>query len=90
LFDLGLDSLMAIEFRNILESSLDISVSSTLLFDYPTLESLVDYLMHEALSLEFEESNENSELENNVDRVDEGLEDLSEAEIAELLAKELN
>ncbi|MDY7007683.1 MAG: type I polyketide synthase [Cyanobacteriota bacterium] len=89
-FDLGLDSLMAIEFKNILESSLEISVSSTLLFDYATLESLVDYLMNEALSLEFEDSNENSELENNVDRFDEGLEDLSEAEIAELLAKEIS
>jgi thioester reductase-like protein len=44
LFDLGLDSLMAVELKNRLESSLQISLSSTLLFDYPTLEALVEYL----------------------------------------------
>ncbi|NEP12524.1 MAG: type I polyketide synthase [Symploca sp. SIO2C1] len=46
LFDLGLDSLMAVELKNRLESSLETTFSSTLLFDYPTLEALVEYLVN--------------------------------------------
>ena len=56
LFDLGLDSLMAVELRSRLQSSLGCSLRSTLLFDYPTIEALVDYLAKEVLSLEEVES----------------------------------
>ncbi|NET03815.1 MAG: amino acid adenylation domain-containing protein [Symploca sp. SIO2B6] len=56
LFDLGLDSLMAVELRSRLQSSLGCSLRSTLLFDYPTIEALVDYLAQEVLSLEEAES----------------------------------
>ncbi|NEQ72612.1 MAG: SDR family NAD(P)-dependent oxidoreductase [Okeania sp. SIO2C9] len=52
LFDLGLDSLMAVELKNRLESSLQTSLSSTLLFDYPTLEALVEYLA-DVIPIEF-------------------------------------
>ena len=44
LFDLGLDSLMAVELRNHLQVSLGQSLRSTLFFDFPTLESLANYL----------------------------------------------
>ena len=53
LFDLGLDSLMAVELKNRLESSLETSLSSTLLFDYPTLEALVEYLANDVIPLDF-------------------------------------
>ncbi|MGK7875763.1 MAG: amino acid adenylation domain-containing protein [Xenococcaceae cyanobacterium] len=56
LFDLGLDSLMAVELRSRLQSSLGCSLRSTLLFDYQTIEALVDYLAEEVLSLEEAES----------------------------------
>ena len=46
-FDLGLDSLIAIELKRNLENHLGRSLPTTLLFDYPTLESLVDYLIAE-------------------------------------------
>jgi len=44
LFDLGLDSLTAIELKNLLQSSLKCTLTPTLLFDYPTLEALLNYL----------------------------------------------
>ena len=52
LFDLGLDSLMAVELKNYLESSLGCPIPTTLLFDYPTLEALVNYLADEVIALD--------------------------------------
>ena len=44
LFDLGLDSLTAVELKNRLETNFLCSLSTTLLFDYPTLEALSGHL----------------------------------------------
>jgi acyl carrier protein len=44
LSELGLDSLMAVEIRNALGLKLGMSLPATLLFDYPTIESLAEYL----------------------------------------------
>ena len=41
----GLDSLMAVELRNLLTRALARPLPATLLFDYPTLEALADYLL---------------------------------------------
>ncbi|MEN8215015.1 MAG: type I polyketide synthase [Pseudomonadota bacterium] len=83
LFDLGIDSLMAVDLRNSLKASLGLPLRSTLLFDYPTLESLVDYLSQElAFSDDIEpESGSDSSLAE--------LEQLSESEAEALLLKEL-
>ncbi|MDJ0733380.1 MAG: amino acid adenylation domain-containing protein [Nostocaceae cyanobacterium] len=51
LIDWGLDSLMSIELRNHLQSSLECSLRSTLFFDYPTTEALVEYLASQVLGL---------------------------------------
>ena len=45
LFDLGLDSILALELRDRLEQELGIGLKPTVLFTYPTLETLVDHLL---------------------------------------------
>jgi acyl carrier protein len=43
--DLGLDSLLAVELRNTLSSAIGQPLPATLLFDYPTLDALTNYLL---------------------------------------------
>jgi acyl carrier protein len=43
--ELGLDSLMAVELRNVLARAIGQPLPATLLFDYPTVDALADYLM---------------------------------------------
>ena len=54
LSDLGMDSLMAVELRNRLQQNLDISLPSTLSYDYPTLDALTGYLMKDILRYDAE------------------------------------
>jgi acyl carrier protein len=43
--DLGLDSLMAVELKDILEQQLNLTLDATVIFDYPNLKALVDFLL---------------------------------------------
>jgi acyl carrier protein len=52
LSELGLDSLMAVELRNVLGEGLGRSLPVTLMFDYPTLQDLERYLIAELTSNE--------------------------------------
>jgi acyl carrier protein len=45
LVELGLDSLKAVELKIALESELGFGLSTSLVFDYPTVESLVGFLL---------------------------------------------
>jgi acyl transferase domain-containing protein/acyl carrier protein len=78
LFDLGLDSLMSVELRNRLEADLKKPLSSSLVFDYPTLEDMQAYLTKDILPEWFIEQTAQAPVE-----------DAFEGDIAELLAKEL-
>ena len=44
-FEMGMDSLMAVELKNRLERSLGLSLSSTLAFNYPNLTALSEHLL---------------------------------------------
>jgi acyl transferase domain-containing protein/acyl carrier protein len=79
LFEAGLDSLMAIEFRNVLGAAFGRSFSSTLLFDYPSVKKLSVFLEG------------NCGLESNQDRAGAGLDlqNLDESAAEALLMAEL-
>ncbi|KPA15487.1 polyketide synthase family protein [Candidatus Magnetomorum sp. HK-1] len=81
LFDAGMDSLMAIELKNQLESDLGHSFRNSLLFDYPTVESLVEYLFHEVLFPKSEETEEEITLDGDIDSLLSEIEQMSESDI---------
>jgi acyl carrier protein len=51
LSEMGLDSLMAVEMRNALGTMFGVALPATLLFDYPTVDGLTDFLFR-SLALE--------------------------------------
>jgi hypothetical protein len=51
-FTIGMDSLTAMEFRDRLESSLGMSLPSTLALDYSSVETLAPYLLSKIPDLE--------------------------------------
>ena len=50
--ELGLDSLMAVDLRNSLGTTLGRNLPATLLFDYPTVNALAGYLSRTVLGLQ--------------------------------------
>jgi acyl carrier protein len=90
LFDLGLESLMAVEMRGRFEESLGCSLRPTLLFDYPTIEALVDHLAGKVSEKRTETSPAPQvNTRGNRQALTGEIQDLGEDEIADLLAQEL-
>ncbi|MEM8804481.1 MAG: SDR family NAD(P)-dependent oxidoreductase [Cyanobacteria bacterium P01_G01_bin.38] len=88
--DLGMDSLMAVELRNRLQTSLGCTIPTTMAFDYPNIEALTGYLA-EALALEEPPESENKVAEETEKLAAEAaLDQLSQDELADLLAQELS
>ena len=90
-FDLGMDSLMAVELKNRLQRSLGCPLPTPIAFDYPSVESLGRYLVKAVLPCElFSGSNEESpQDEDERAKFAAALESLAPDEIAGLLAQEL-
>jgi hypothetical protein len=85
--ELGLDSLMAVELRNVLGADLALArpLPATLVFDYPTLDALVDHLAGSILGWQREDARADGERA----RMVADLEGLSEDEAEALLLEEL-
>jgi len=89
-FEMGMDSLMALEFRNRLQISLGKSLPSTLTFEYPNIEAIADYLLQDVLCLE---STNDSTQDTTIDQKkiwEEESKQLSEEELSALIDQELN
>ena len=81
LLELGIDSLKAVEFKFLLESQLGLHMSSSLVFDYPTLDALTAFLLEQFAALQEQPISPSSQRQSVVDR--------SEDELARRLAGEL-
>jgi NADPH:quinone reductase-like Zn-dependent oxidoreductase/acyl carrier protein len=87
LSELGLDSLMAVELRNSISELVGRSLPATLLFKYPTLAALTDYVLDDVLELSEPDT---SEPVGGVDRDLAEVEPLGDEDIKRLLLEELN
>lgn len=90
-FDLGLDSLTAMELKNSLQTSLGCSLPATLAFDYPTVDRLLDYLAEQLLAGSFPAEPPPSETEfvSEVPGTDAEARALAEADLAAQLDQKL-
>ena len=89
--ELGLDSLMAVELRNALAAAVGHSLQTSLAYDYPTIEKLGDYLGQELLGEVRTENPEKRAANDDIhlESMSEKLDDLSQLEVAQILADKL-
>ena len=91
---MGLDSLMAVELRNKLGEAVGQTLPATLLFEYPTVSDLADYLADKLLISDTKNKSASQAPDMEVSRTDASkeaasLDDLSEDELADMLKAKL-
>ena len=84
--ELGLDSLGSVELRNKLQYSYNLKLSLTVIFDYPNITALTNYLSSLLFNYELIKNKEATEINNNAINIDK----LSESQAEALLLEELN
>jgi acyl transferase domain-containing protein/acyl-CoA synthetase (AMP-forming)/AMP-acid ligase II/acyl carrier protein/NAD(P)-dependent dehydrogenase (short-subunit alcohol dehydrogenase family) len=91
LFDIGIDSVTSIELIRQLQNSLGCSLPPTLIFKYPTIANLLDYLSDEVLLLGESKAEESrpSDTPLKAPTSPGDLDELSKDELAHLLARKL-
>jgi NAD(P)-dependent dehydrogenase (short-subunit alcohol dehydrogenase family)/acyl carrier protein len=92
LAELGMDSLTAVELRNILAAGVGCSLPASLLFDYPSIEALAKYLAREVFA--WDDTTESAFAPHTAARTEKGplgsrYDDLSDEELAARLAEKL-
>ena len=88
LFDLGIDSLMALELRVRLQEGYGLRLPPTFVFDHPMPESIVSYLVAE-LALDLAERSEDLEAEAVGESPQDAIDALTDVEAEVLLLQEL-
>ncbi|MEA5529504.1 type I polyketide synthase [Dolichospermum sp. UHCC 0684] len=95
LFEMGIDSLMAVDLKNRLQNNLEKTLPATIIFDYPTIESLIRYIGQKVMgwSKDKNDPKEQSKEQPIYDQPLEGastnLEQISDDEVSDLLAAEM-
>ncbi|MCA0456391.1 MAG: polyketide synthase dehydratase domain-containing protein [Chloroflexi bacterium] len=91
LFDMGMDSLMSVELKTRLETSVEQSLPSTLTFNYPTILELAGFLQQKLGLLQTApvEAEPIAETPAPTGALPDELDDMSEDDLADLLAKKL-
>ncbi|QRN93952.1 SDR family NAD(P)-dependent oxidoreductase [Archangium violaceum] len=89
--ELGMDSLMAIELRNVLQKGLGASIPATVALDHPTIDFLVKHLLGEVLKLDMGEAPKPIPVpvREPEDALVKDLDALSDADLARLVAEDL-
>ena len=85
--EMGLDSLLSVELRNTLSSAIGQVLPATLLFDYPTIDALTNFLLKDKLDIAGD-TEEVANLENDIAPAStlNSIESLSDDEVDRLLA----
>lgn len=91
-FEMGMDSLTSVELKKRLDASFNYAFPTSLVFNYPNIEQLADYIAETVLESE-EKNDQNDRSDSNIlENGDEGDMDdqYSEEELVNLLAEKLN
>lgn len=95
LMDVGIDSLMAVELRNLLGAGLELerALPATLIFDYPTIEAVAKYIAKEALGFGKWAGESSEELEKDSEKTRAAasrIEEFSEEEVEKMVLDKLD